>query len=80
MVWPFSSKKDVIDLTERYRRQQEKAAAIRAEKQSQAQSSGGGFSFFDNPVSNTQSIDSDIVNVDADERKRKLAKRLQNIT
>lgn len=87
---------NVLDLTEKYKRQQEKLAEIKAEREeelgkqnsqdSTSNSGGGFFGFFDsapaNPTPTTSSSESDeSINIEsAEERRRKLAKRLLDIT
>ncbi|MGD9275941.1 MAG: hypothetical protein PVJ67_02100 [Candidatus Pacearchaeota archaeon] len=95
----FKSKRNnVLDLTERYKRQQEKLAELKAEREEAiaeqgsqeslpSQSSGGFFSFFDsssNAVtssSTAQTESNEPVDLEsAEDRKKKLAKRLLDIT
>ena len=90
MKW-FKRKDSVVDLAERYRKQQEKAAEIKKEEQeksSQDSSSGGMFGFLNNiadagsskegeSTSNTTDLSS---SESVHERKRKLAKRLSDMT
>jgi len=81
MVFGFGKKKKVLDLTERYKIQV--AAAEQAKKTQAALSSGSNaspFAFFDSPGA-TDSSNSEIVDLsDAEERKRRLAKRITDMT
>src|SRR3989344_5032507 len=74
---------NVVDLSERYKRQQEKLAGVRKEQQAQKESSG--FSFLSNLASGSASASSEssIPSVSSDnagERKKKLASKLMEIT
>jgi len=77
-LFGFKKKKDVLDLTERYRRQQEKLAEIKKESESQT----GNFDFLGNLASssNSQTSESGYVNIPEEDRKKKLAKRLMDMT
>jgi peptidoglycan hydrolase CwlO-like protein len=86
----FKRKKDnVLDLTKRYRKQQEKIKEIKSETQNSQASSennSGGFGFF-GAIANTVSKDSsqkssDYVNIgnNTEEKKQKLSKRLVDMT
>lgn len=74
---------DFIDLTERYKKQQERAKEVQA---SQAQSSdAGGLGFFGaiaQTASETFDNDSDYINISegAEEKRRRLTKRLMDMT
>lgn len=87
-------KKDFIDLSEHYRKQQEKAANLKADlsegnspqNSHGSDTSAGGFfgSFFDNPSvgSNTETAQTQISEdtVNPEERRRRLARRLKEMT
>ena len=94
MAW-FKKKDRVIDLSEHYRRQQEKAAEIKADVESSSTTSsqetnaGGMFGIFggSTPTPSSETSNSGgYVDVSAspnsggEERKRKLAKRLMEMT
>ena len=75
----FGKKKEVLDLTESYKRQVKKAEeAKQAQKDTSANSGTSPFSFFDAPVVAEQSYGSE--NDSAEERKKKLAKRIMEMT
>ena len=87
MAWfGFGKKKDVLDLTERYRKQQEKLSAIKDDSESSANSSpvAGAFGIFGNSSGTSTSTSSNSGYVDVsssvEEKRRKLAKRLMDIT
>jgi len=84
----FKRKSKVLDLTDRYRKQQEKITNMREEMQEQKKSEEDSpmvpFSFFGNSNTNSNS-DEETTNYSesyesAHERKRKLAKRLASMT
>ena len=78
MGWLFKKKTDVLDLTERYKKQQERLAAKKQED-SPAPSTGA-IGIFGMPTP-TPSTSPGYVDVSAEEdRKKKLAKRLMDIT
>jgi len=96
MAW-FKKRDRVVDLGVHYRKQQEKAAEMKAESEeasgtsspSQEISSGGMFGFFGGSTPSTSSTERDTIDLtapqtnptlDANERKKKLAKRLMDIT
>jgi len=84
MAW-FKKKNDVLDLTERYRKQQEKIQAVKTEQASTSQTSTGGFGVFGmatpTPTTSSSSENSGYVDVSSTEdKKKKLAKRLMAIT
>jgi len=85
----FKKRNKVLDLTDRYRKQQEKIANMKEdmqEQKSQKESQILPFSFFGNANSNTNSnpneetINSSESYESAHEKKRKLAKRLASMT
>ena len=87
MVWPFSNKKDVIDLSAQMRRRQEQINSMKADKAAAAKTSsenpGGMFGFFDSSsVQTPQNNTSEYIDNDStiEQRRRKLAKRLQDMT
>ena len=78
MGWIFKKKTDVLDLTERYKKQQERLAAVK--KQEDSPASTGAIGIFGMPTP-TPSTSPGYVDVSAEEdRKKKLAKRLMDIT
>ena len=78
-LFGFGKKDKVLDLTEGYKRQVAKAEQMRqAQKDSSASSDAGGFSFFDSPAATGSSDDFD--SSDPEERKKKLAKRIMEMT
>ena len=74
----FGKKDRVLDLTEKYKMQV--AAAEKNKKESQSNASP--FTFFDSPGSINSQTDSDTIDLSdtADERKRRLAKRIADMT
>ncbi len=88
MGW-FKKKDRILDLTENYKKQQEKADRMKAdsEESSVESPSQSAFSFLGNLASgvgsdSTRPESTELINVSsgAEERKRKLAKRLMDIT
>lgn len=74
-------KKEILDLTERYKRQQEKAQSEGQEEDSQ--SSGESFSFLGNLAGSSSSeteSSGDLEVSGVEDKRRKLAKRLMSIT
>jgi len=85
----FGKKDKVIDLTTKYKKDMEKAEQMKAIEKNQESSSFGSkampFSFFDSPAATTSSTDTssseDVVDIRAShEKKRKLAKRIMDMT
>ena len=86
----FKKRDRVIDLAERYRKQQEQASQIKEEIIEERkkdisvsdQNSGGVFSFLGNMASNSTSTSNseDFDNSSPEQRKRRLAKRLMDMT
>ena len=78
-LFGFGKKNKVLDLTENYKRQVEKAAQARASQKNSSVSSGAGpFSFFD---SSADSSSEDAVDLSSpEEKKKKLAKRIMEMT
>lgn len=87
----FKKKGRVIDLTEKYRKQQEQLKDIQGETNTEqnstqniSESAGGFFGFFGN--SSNENSNSDIGKIDSnetvnpDEKRRRLAKRLTDMT
>ncbi|MEK6847561.1 MAG: hypothetical protein AABX50_00355, partial [Nanoarchaeota archaeon] len=74
----FGKKKKILDLTEGYKRQVEKAEEAKRLQQSQA-SSDSPFSFFDSPAASNSS-ESMNLNESPEERKKRLAKRIMEMT
>jgi prefoldin subunit 5 len=75
----FGKRDKVLDLTEGYKRQVEKDEQAKKLQQTQAASSDGPFSFFDSSAA-TQSSDSMNLNESPEERKKRLAKRIMEMT
>lgn len=81
----FKKKGRVIDLTEKYRKQQEQLNDIQNDvktNQVSQESSGGFFGFFGNAENsnvNNEQIDSDET-VNPEEKRRRLARRLNDMT
>lgn len=83
-IFGFKKRKDLIDLTEHYKKQQEKMAQTQKTPQTST-SDSDSFNFLKNLASNSQdnsnNSDSDVSVIETDhERKRKLAKRLMDMT
>ena len=79
----FRKRDRVIDLAERYRDHNRKEEGIKAEpKETKAPSSGGMFSIFGsgNPSTTVASSGSMDIGSDSEEKKRKLVKRLVDMT
>jgi len=80
----FGKNKDVVDLGKRYREQQSQKASTQTDNinsSSQDTSSASPFGFFDNAPTSSQSSDSGMPSADsADDRKRRLAKRISDMT
>lgn len=79
----FRKNKKIVDLGERYKKQQERAAriqedAVKVNAGSSENAPVTPFSFFDNSASSSDS--SSEILISSDEKKRKLAKRLSNMT
>ena len=75
----FGRKKKILDLTENYKRQIEKAGQARAlQKNSPASSGAGPFSFFDSPAAGSSETTLDLSS--AEEKKKRLAKRITEMT
>ncbi len=84
-IFGFKRKKDLIDLTEHYKKQQEKKEYEEALKKGENQDSNSSFNFLQNLASGSQgNADNDSgyaqVSETEHERKRKLAKRLMDMT
>jgi len=84
-IFGFKKRKDLIDLTEHYKKQQEKKEYEEALKKGENQDSNSSFNFLKNLASSSQgntNNDSDYVQVSETdyEKKRKLAKRLMDMT
>jgi len=74
-LFGFGRKDKVLDLTEKYKRDIAEAEVKKAQESSGTEGEGNGpFSFFDSP--DTTSADSDT----PEEKKRKLAKRIADMT
>ena len=75
--------KGVLDLTEKYRRDQEKAAEIQADSTSSTTDSSGSFGFLGNMAAASSSTTSDETispSSSVDARKRELSKKLLDMT
>jgi len=82
-LFRFGKKKGVLDLTERYKKQQEKASQILADSQETNTQSQGAFGFLGNLASSNSDTESkNYVEVagNPEEKRRKLAKRLMDMT
>ena len=84
-IFGFKKRKDLIDLTEHYKKQQGKKEYEEALKKGENQDSNSSFDFLKNLASSSQgntNNDSDYVQVSETdyEKKRKLAKRLMDMT
>ncbi len=76
----FGKKKKVLDLTESYKRQVEKAEQARSSQNKSSVSSGAGpFSFFDSPAANNSS-EATLDLSSTEEKRKKLAKRIMEMT
>ncbi len=88
MAWFFNKGDDVLDLSERYKKQQERLKELKKEAQVSSSSDNApvsGFGIFGMSSSTTTTTSSDSDSgysngSDADEKRRKLAKRLMDIT
>ena len=81
MGW-FKKRSDVLDLTEKYKKQQEKINTLKAEQKTTSSQTSTGIGIFGMAAPTpTPSSNSDYVDVSSGEDKRKkLAKRLMAIT
>ena len=83
-LFGFKKKPEILDLTERYKKQQERIAEIKQDAQEDSQSpSQNAFSFLGNIASAKSSSESssDYVDVSgAGEKRRKIAKRFMEMT
>ena len=84
MGWIFKRKgKDVLDLTERYRKQQEKLKEMQ-ENASESSGSTGAIGIFgmSNTTTTSTSTGDDVVDLSSsvDEKRKRLAKRLMDMT
>ena len=82
-LFNFRKKPEVLDLTERYKKQQEKSAQMKSENQESVQSpSQNAFSFLGDLAGASKTAENEeYVDVSgAEDKKRKLAKRLLDIT
>ena len=78
-LFGFGKKNKVLDLTENYKRQIEKAERTRqSQKNSSASSGAGPFSFFDSNAEGSPESTLDLSS--ADEKRKKLAKRIMEMT
>lgn len=75
----FGKKKKILDLTENYKRQVERAEQARAlQKNSSASSGAGPFSFFDSQAAGSSN---DVLDLSSgEEKKKRLAKRIMEMT
>lgn len=80
-IFGLGKKKKVLDLTENYKRRMEKAEQIRQlqQKNSSVSSGAGPFSFFDSPESTGSDQTADLSET-TEERKKRLAKRIMEMT
>jgi hypothetical protein len=80
MGWLFKKKDDVLDLTERYKKQQERLASIKKQEDTSNTSSVGAIGIFGMQTSTPTSSSGYVSASSEEEKKRKLAKRLMEIT
>lgn len=79
-LFGFGKKKKVLDLTENYKRQVEKAEKRRA-LQKDSSAGAGPFSFFDSPAASGSSFPNDVLDLSStEEKKKRLAKRIAEMT
>ena len=79
-LFGLGKKDKVLDLTDRYRKQQEKTAEIKQDMQQNQQDVATPFAFFGN-ANTTSSESQGVVDLSAGEdKKKKLAKRLVDMT
>jgi hypothetical protein len=78
-LFSFRRKKDVIDLGEIYKKRKEKAEQISSESKDSSQNNAGGFAFFDTQKTPEKEETIDLSDT-GHEKKRKLAKRLMEMT
>ena len=81
-LFGFGKKKEILDLTEKYKKQQEKIQPDKEEADSQS-SSGEAFSFLGNLASSSspESKSEDYLDISGvEEKRKKLAKRLVDMT
>ena len=77
----FGKKKKVLDLTEGYKKQIERAEQARVSKKNPSGSSGNGpFSFFDSQTADSSSSGETLDLSSAEEKKKKLAARIMQMT
>ena len=81
-LFGFGKRDKVLDLTENYKRKMEKAEQTRQSQKNSPVSAGAGpFSFFDSPAEATGSSESsEDLSETADERRKRLAKRILEMT
>ena len=79
-LFSFRRKRDVIDLGERYKKRKEKAEQIASESKDSSQSNADGFAFFDVQKTPEKEETIDLSDTEGHEKKRKLAKRLVEMT
>jgi len=75
----FGKKKKVLDLTENYKRQLERAEQARASQKNSSASGTGPFSFFDSPAANDSS-ETEVDLSSTEEKRKRLAKRIIEMT
>ena len=82
----FGKKRNILDLSEKYKRQQEKIASTQEEikevreTNSSVSPLGGGFSLFGNASSSNETKTDYSTNDDLDSKRKRLAKRLIDMT
>ena len=77
-LFGLGKKKKILDLTENYKRQMERAEKTRSSQKDSPVSAGGGpFSFFDSPPAETAES---YGMSEMEEKKKKLAKRILEMT
>ena len=81
----FKRKNKILDLTKRYEKQQARAEEMKQDMQDSSETNAGGLGFFgaiaNTAAQNNSSGSSEYIDVsEVDERRRKLAKRLMEMT
>ncbi len=79
-LFSFKRKRDVIDLGEKYKKRKEKAEQIATESKDSSQNNADGFAFFDVQKTPEKEETIDLSDTGGHEKKRKLAKRLVEMT
>ena len=78
-LFGFGKKKEVLDLTEGYKKRVQRAEQTRQSQKDSSVSVGNGpFSFFDTPTEDNSTDTLDLV--ESEEKKKRLAKRIMEMT